>query len=289
LDLYLRAVLRTLVRRSALAVLAVGATGLVSAGLVSAGAARAAEAAWPDGDEVVRRVNAREDGVAVARTLVMELVEKGGASRTRVTRSFRRDLDGERRSVLFFESPANLKGTALLTWDDPDPARDDAQWLYLPGLRKSRRVAMSERGRAFLGTDLSFEDMKNETRVSRADYRWRTVGEETVDGARCLVIEGVPVDERTARELGYGRILLRVDAERWLPRLGEYWDPHGERLKTVRLGDVREVQGIWTAHRIEAENLRTGHRTRLEFRDVDYQPALPDDLFTEPALARGAP
>jgi outer membrane lipoprotein-sorting protein len=269
---------------SALAVLAVGA-----AALVSAPAARAAEAAWPDGDEIVRRVNARDDGEAVARTLVMELIDPGGASRTRVTRSFRRDFPDERRSVLFFVSPANLKGTALLTWDDPDPGRDDTQWLYLPGLRKSRRIAMSERGRAFLGTDLSFEDMKNETRLSRADYRWRTVGEEAVDGDRCLVVEALPVDERTARELGYGRVLLRIDGERWLPRFAEYWDPRGQPLKTVRLADVRAVDGIWTPHRIEAENLQTGHRTRLEFRDVDYAPELPDDLFTEAALARGAP
>jgi len=257
--------------------------------VAAAGAARAADPALPDGAEIARRVNEREDGRAVARTLVMELVEKGGAARTRVTRSFRRDLDGERRSVLFFESPANLKGTALLTWDDRDPTRDDAQWLYLPGLRKSRRVAMSERGRAFLGTDLSFEDMKNETRLSLADYEWRTLGEEEVDGARCYVVEGTPVDEATGRELGYGRVLLRIDAERWLPRLGEYWDPRGEPLKTIRLADVRAVQGIWTPHRIEAENLRTGHRTRLEFRDVTYDPELPDDLFTERSLARGAP
>lgn len=246
--------------------------------------------AWPEGAEVARRVNERRDGEAVARTLVMELVEKGGGSRSRETRSFRRDFpNGERRSVLFFEAPANLKGTGLLTWDDPDPARDDVQWLYLPGLRKSRRVAVSERGRSFLGTDFSFEDMKNETRVAAEDYRWTTVGEEEVDGAACLVVEAIPVDERTARELGYGRVLLRIDAALWLPRLVEYWDPKGAPLKTVRLQDVREVQGVWTAHRIEATDLRTGHRTRIEFRDVDYQRALPDDLFTEAALARGAP
>jgi hypothetical protein len=248
-----------------------------------------AQAAWPEGAEVARRVNERPDGDAVARTLVMELVEKGGAARTRVTRSFRRDFDGERRSVLFFESPANLKGTALLTWDDRDPARDDAQWLYLPGLRKSRRVAMSERGRAFLGTDLSLEDMKNETRLSREDYRWRTIGEETVDDAHCWVVEAVPVDEHTARELGYGRVLLRVDAERWLPRLGEYWDLQGAPLKKVRLADVRTVQGIWTPHRIEAENLRTGHRTVLRFERIDYRSAVPDELLTEAALRRGHP
>jgi outer membrane lipoprotein-sorting protein len=276
-------VLGTLVRTSALIAVAAGV------GWSYPPASRAADA-LPEGAEVARRVNARPDGESVARTLVMELVEKGGGSRTRVTRSFRRDAPGgERRSVLFFESPANLKGTALLTWDDPDPAHDDAQWLYLPGLRKSRRVAMSERGRSFLGTDLTFEDMKKETRLSLADYRWTTIGEEEVDGARCLVVEAVPVDERTARELGYGRVRLRIDAELWLPRFGEYWDPKGTPLKTVRLQDVRAVQGVWTPHRIEAEDLRTGHVTRLEFRDVDYERALPEDLFTEAALARGAP
>jgi outer membrane lipoprotein-sorting protein len=281
-------VLGTRARRGTFVAAAAGVVWLSSTAALASVAG--AQAAWPEGAEVARRVNERPDGDAVARTLVMELVEKGGGSRTRETRSFRRDFpNGERRSVLFFESPANLKGTGLLTWDDPDPARDDAQWLYLPGLRKSRRVALSERGRSFLGTDLSYEDMKNETRLAAEDYRWTTVGEEEVDGARCLVVEAIPVDEATARELGYGRVLLRVDAELWLPRFGEYWDPKGAPLKTVRLQDVREVQGVWTPHRIEAADLRSGHVTRLEFRDVDYQRALPDDLFTEAALARGAP
>jgi len=281
-------VLGTLARGRARALRAAGAV-LLGCALAAAPAARAQDGAWPDGEEIARRVNEREDGRAVARILHMELVDKGGTVRTRTTRSFRRDVGDQRRSVLFFEAPANLKGTALLTWDERDPARDDVQWLYLPGLRKTRRVAMSERGRAFLGTDLTFEDMKNETRLAIADYRWQTTGEEVVDGARCWVVEATPVDERTARELGYGRVLLRIDAERWLPRLGEYWDPRGAPLKRVWLGDVREVQGIWTPHRIEAENLQTGHRTRLEFRDVEYEAELPDDLFTEAGLARGAP
>ena len=279
---YLRPVLETRARRRALAVWAVGA-------LVAVRAAAAPAAELPDGDEVARRVNERPDGAAVSRTLVMELVDRTGATRTRTTRSFRRDFGDERRSVLFFDAPANLKGTALLTWDHADPAREDVQWLYLPALRKSRRVAMSERGRSFLGTDLTFEDMKNETRLSRDTYRWRTLGEEEVDGRRTFAVEGVPVDERTARDIGYGRVLLRIDAERWLPLLGEYWDPRGEPLKTVRLGDVREVQGVWTPHWIEAESRRNGHRTRLAFREVVYDPALPEDLFTERALARGPP
>src|SRR5690606_26104671 len=101
---------------------------------------------------------------------------------------------------------------------------DDPQWLYLPGLRKSRRIAVSERGRSFVGTDLSFEDMRNETRLPSETVRWRTVGEEDVAGVRAFVLEGEAVDEGAARQIGYGRVVVRIDAERWLPLFGEYWD-----------------------------------------------------------------
>lgn len=248
-----------------------------------------ADAELPSGDEIVRRINARDDGSSAARTLVMELTERDGSTRTRVTRSYRRDDGDVRRIVLFFVEPASLEGTALLSWDHADPARDDEQWLYLPALRKARRVAMSERGRAFLGTDLTFEEMKKETRVAAEDYVWRTIGVDAVDGRPAYVVEAIPVDEETAAELGYGRVELRVDAEQWIPRRASYWDRRGEPLKTIQLEDVREVQGIWTPHRVEAVDARTGHRTTLRFEDVDYQRELPADLFVESALSRGAP
>lgn len=248
-----------------------------------------APAALPGGDEVVRRVNARDDGHQASRTLVMELIDRDGSTRTRVTRSFRRDFGDTRRLALFFVEPPNLKGTALLSWDHADPTRGDEQWLYLPALRKSRRVAMAERGRAFLGTDFTFEEIKKETRIAAEDYHWRTVGTATVDDRLCDVVEGVPVSEEVAEQLGYGRVRIRVDAELWIPRFAEYWDTRGEPRKTVRLQDIRAVQGIWTPHRVEAVDLRSGHRTTLLFRDVDYERELPADLFTESALSRGVP
>jgi hypothetical protein len=249
----------------------------------------AGTAELPPADEVVRRVNARDDGHVLSRTLVMELVDRDGGTRTRTTRTFRRDFGDERRSVMFFEDPANVKGTAFLAHDHADRARDDDHWLYLPALRKSRRVASSERGRSFLGTDFSYEEMKKETRLEPGDFVWSTAGEELVEDRRCVVLDGTAVDEATARELGYGRVRLRVDAEIWMPRLAEFWSPAGAPLKTIRLLEVREVQGIWTAHRVVASNLETGHRTTLLFRDVDYQSAVPEYLFTEDALRRGAP
>jgi hypothetical protein len=131
--------------------------------------------------------------------------------------------------------------------------------------------------------------MRKETKLSLQDYRWRTVGAEEVEGRRCWVVEATPVDDATARELGYGRVRVRVDAEIWLPRLAEYWTPAGELLKSIRLGDVTAVQGIWTPLRIEATTAASGHRTALTFRDVDYRTEVPEGLFDETALAHGAP
>jgi uncharacterized protein len=254
-----------------------------------AAAARAADLAPPSGDELARRVNARDDGAAVSRTLRMELVDKRGQTRTRTTRSYRRDVGDERRSVLFFVDPTTVKGTAFLTWDYPDPHRDDDQWLYLPALRKSRRIAAGDRGQSFLGTDLSYEDMKNETRLGVADYRWTTQGEERVDGHRCWLLEGLARDDATAHALGYGRILVRVDAELAIPRRVEYWDPKGELLKTVDLREIEAIQGIWTPQLVEVRNHQTGHATIFRFEDVDYAHPPPEDLMTEGALRRGPP
>jgi hypothetical protein len=248
-----------------------------------------AEEAALAGDEIARRINARDDGETLTRRVVMELVERDGTARTRTTRSYRRRFGADSRSVLFFDEPASLAGTALLTWDYGDPSRDDDQWLYLPALRKSRRVALSDRGRAFLGTDLSYEDMKKETRVSLEDYRFESVGEEIVDEQRCLVVEAVPVSEAVARELGYGRLRIRVDAALWIPRWIEYWTPEGTPLKSVRLRDVEAKDGIWSPRRIEAENHQTGHRTTLRFEAIDHATPVPEDLLTEGSLRRGHP
>ena len=265
-------------------------TPLVLAIAVCANALLAsAQSPLPPAEEVVQRVNARDEGDSVARTWVMELVEKDGSIRARTLRSFRRRFGAERRSVLFFEEPPNVKGTALLTFDYDDPGRPDDQWLYLPALRKSRRVALADRGRSFLGTDFSFDDVKRETQLSPVDYHWRTTGEETVDGHRCLVLEATAVDERVAREIGHARALVRVDAELSIPRFAEFFAADGTPVKRIRLLDIVPIQDIWTAQRIEAEDLATGHHTTLRFLDVDYQAQIAEEQFSEAALRRGAP
>lgn len=241
----------------------------------------------PGADEIVANINARDDGAQSVRDMTIELISEGGSKRVRETKIFRKYFGAEKRTVIFYLDPRNVKGTALLTYDYPDPETDDDQWLYLPALRKVRRVGAADRGDYFLGTDFTYEDIKKETRISQEDYRHKTLAQEDLDGVFTYKIESTPINNDVAEELGYGRVVFWVDRELWMVRRTEYWDVQGNPLKTVRVSGIENVQGIWTAHRVEAENHKTGHKTRLLYSNVDYQSGVDDDIFTKRALRRG--
>lgn len=254
---------------------------------VFSGAGSAAAAELPSAAEVVTSVNARDEGVAASRKVVMELIERSGKKRVRKTLSYRKYFGGEKRTVIFYLSPRNVKGTALLTFDYAGGDREDDQWLYLPALRKVRRISAADRGDYFLGTDLTYEDIKQETRINSEDYAQEVTGEEMVDGHRAYVLQSTPKSEKIAKELGYGRGVQWVDADIRLVRKAVFWDVQGNLLKTVLFGDVRPIQGRWTVHRIAVTNHKTGHRTVITYSDVDYRSEISDDLFTKRALRRG--
>ncbi len=241
----------------------------------------------PSGDEIARRINARDEGEAVSRYLTMELTDAGGKTRLRKTKGFRKYYGAEKRTAIFYLDPRNIKGTAFLTYDYPDAGKDDDQWLYLPALRKVRRISASDRGDYFLGTDFTYEDIKLESRVSLDDYRRQAVGESEVDGVHCLLLESVPVSSEIAEELGYGRVEQCVDDAIWMVRRAQMWDLQGNPLKTVSFRDIRRIQGIWTQHELEVVNHKTGHRTRFVFSDVDYRDGVDDSVFSQNALKRG--
>ncbi|MCK5189731.1 MAG: outer membrane lipoprotein-sorting protein, partial [Methylococcales bacterium] len=183
--------------------------------------------------------------------------------------------------------PKNIKDTAFLTYDYADKEKDDDQWLYLPAMRKVRRISASDRGDYFLGTDFSYEDIKLETRISIKDYTRKTIGEDEVDGFHCYWVEEKAIDDETAEELGHVRRQNCVDDNIWIVRKSIFWDPQNKLLKTLYFRDISKVQGIWTAHKIEVENHKTGHQTLFSFSDVRYNEDVSDRVFTQNAMKRG--
>lgn len=237
--------------------------------------------------QVVERMNTREEGESVQRDMVLTLTDRNGNSRVEKTKAFRRYFGDTKKTVIFYTDPANVAGTAFLTWDYADQAKDDDQWLYLPALRKVRRISASDRGDYFLGTDFTYEEIKKESKIAAEDYDFELLGEETIDGHHTWAVRATPNSKAAREALGYSKVVLRIDSNVWIPRFTEYWDVAGNFLKTVHSRQIENIDGIWSVIEITAENHKTGHQTHLEFRNTDYDAAIPERLFEKTSLKRG--
>lgn len=242
----------------------------------------------PSGEWIVQKVNAMDDGHQVTRNLKMTLIDRRGKQRVRNTLGYRKYFGEDKRTVLFYLSPTNVKDTGFLTYDYPvEKLTEDDQWLYLPALRKVRRISASDRGDYFLGTDFTYEDIKKEGKLDLNDYLYQTQSEEQLHGHTTYRLTATPVDETVAKELGYSKVELWIDQESWLVVKANYWDIRNNRLKTLIADDIRNIDGIWTRHKMTMSNHKTGHTSEFVFSDVDYQSSVKDSLFTKRSLSRG--
>lgn len=239
------------------------------------------------GDQLVEKVNKRDEGQQLTQSVRITMVDKRGKTQNRTLVWYRKDYSGQRNSVIFYNSPANIKGTSFLTNDFHSPDKEDDQWLYLPALRRTRRISASNRGDYFLGTDLTYEDVKLATKIGANDYHFKLIGELIKDGHTLFQLQGFSKTTQIAKELGYSKVEYLIDKKLMMPRVIKFWDIAGNVLKTVEFKDIRLVQGIYTAHQIDAINLKSDHKTTFIFKAPDYETPLADDLFSEQAMIRG--
>jgi len=233
----------------------------------------------------MQAVDNREDGDDLTQQMTQTLIDRNGNQRVRHIASFRKDYGKDKKMVIFFTEPANIRDTALLTFDYDDPNSDDDQWLYLPALKKVRRIASSDRGDYFMGTDFTFEDMKQTPELT--DYHWKLLGSETIDQRDYWRVEGVPVSSDIARILGYSRILQWIDKASSVVMHSDYWDLAGRKLKQLQITKIKKIDGIWAPLKIEMTNLQSNHRTILELSDQHFNRGLRNRLFTQRTLKRG--
>ncbi len=181
------------------------------------------------------------------------------------------------KSLVFFDNPNDIKGTALLSHANIlDP---DNQWLFLPALKRVKRISSSNKSGPFVGSEFAFEDF-TALELNKYDYNW--LREETIDGIAADVIERTPRYENS----GYSRQVSWVDRDIYQVRRVEFYNRRGDLLKTLELKDYREYDGFWRSHRFEMVNHRTGKSTDLIYRDYDFGVGLSDADFVKGRLSR---
>jgi hypothetical protein len=234
---------------------------------------RAADAAREIVEEAQKRTDARSQRYE---GLLQVFDSKGKVSDKRW--SFERlGSHGRSRVVLRFTAPAEVKGVALLVVNHPDRASD--QWMWTPAIERDRRIALQDRSTRFFGTDFSFEDLE-ERDVDQYDYVLQ--GEEPIDGQTCWKIQSTPRETKSSQ---YTRSIVFIRKDNYaLARIESYVKE--QLVRRLSYGDIQNVQGIWTARRLEMTDLRRGSRTLLTLEQLAYNIPFKDEHFTLQAIRR---
>ena len=268
-----------------------GAAFAVAASVTAAHAANA-ESVDPntqDARKIAKAAAERDDGDRQSARMSMTVVDSSGRKRVRGLVSRRLKFDKGTKLLMMFEEPADMRNTGFLLLDYKDSKRDDDQWLYLPSLRKTTRISSSDRSGSFLGSDISYSDLLRPN-VDHYDYKLLEASTQ-VDGEECWRIEARPRTAKVREETGYVKSEMWISKKKLVPVQSKMWVRDGKKLKYAKYEEIKNVDGIWSAHKVTVRTVRGGQvesTTVLRLSGVKYgEPNVNDSDFTERRLDKG--
>lgn len=213
-------------------------------------------------------------------SITMVLTTESGETRTRKTTGYSKLQKNGRDTtqVVRFLSPPDVKNTSNLMIEHSDG--DDDIWIYLPALKKVRRIVASNKKDSFVGTDFSYGDV-----IGQKVENWnhKLVKEDVRDGVKVYLVESTPKDDAVKSSSGYAKIQYTIRQDNFATIKAEYWDTGMRSLKEIVYSDLKEVDLAnkkWQAMKIEAKNIQTGHKTEIVFENYKLDPNVKDEYFT---------
>ena len=244
----------------------------------------------PKARAIMERVDARDDGDNQTSDMQMILIDKRGKKRVRKIATFKKDKGDDTYRLMFFKQPADVKDTAFLTYDYDDSDKDDDQWLYLPALRKTKRIATSDKSGSFMGSDLNYSDMTSRD-LEDYEFSFYEKGKESeVRGKKVWVIWSIPRSKDVIDETGYKKSLLFVRPDIDMVVRAIHWVKDGGYLKYVDMRELEEIDGIWVATDTlvnKKKGKSTVHKTILTLDNIKFNQDLDFNLFTIRRMEKG--
>ncbi len=236
--------------------------------------------------EIAQKVHDRDDGKTLSEDLTMILIDKNDNKRVRSIKTFSKDFGEDEYKIMFFKTPADVKDTAFLTYDYEDPNKDDDQWLYLPALKKVKRIPTSDKSSSFMGSDFSYYDM---TKRDVDDYSYKILKHVDVRGHDTTMIESIPKNKNVIDESGYTKTigLVREDIDMIVRSIG--FMKNGKK-KYFDVTKMHKQDGVWVIDEMTMttkKGKRTLHKTVLKFDNIEVNKPLSDDIFTTRRLQKG--
>ncbi|MFQ3275831.1 MAG: outer membrane lipoprotein-sorting protein [Colwellia sp.] len=187
------------------------------------------------------------------------------------------DNDGD-KSLTIFNKPRDVKGTAFLSFSHPVDADD--QWLFLPALKRVKRISSRNKSGPFMGSEFAFEDLSS---FEVEKYSYKYLGVEEVNGLTNFKVEQYPVDENS----GYTRRIVWLDTLEYRTNKINFYDRKNSLLKTLTFSDYKQyLAKHWRADKQEMINHQNGKSTELKWSNYDFKTGLSDSDFNRNSLKR---
>ena len=239
-----------------------------------------AQSAEEKGLEIAVEADKRDEGFGDSTAnMIMELKNKQGDTSTRYIRIKTLEVIGDGdKSMSIFDEPADVKGTAFLTFSHA--LEPDEQWLYLPALKRVKRINSKNKSGPFMGSEFAYEDIASQE-VEK--YTYKHLRDETLNGIDCFVIERYPAYEHS----GYTRQVAWINKEEYRPEQVVFYDRKNTLLKTLTYNGYRQyLDKYWRADEMFMENHQTGKSTKLTWSDYQFRTGLEDRDFNKNSLKR---
>ncbi len=248
--------------------------------LLATAAGETATAQEPGALEIVENVYNRDEGESRIGKIRMTLINHRNDQRIREIRQYVRDYGDMDKIIMFFITPADVRNTSFLSWAYDDESKVDNQWIYLPALKKVKRISSDSKKDYFMGSDFTYDDMGD--RHPNADNH-QLLRTETLNGEECYVIESIP------KEKGYmySKKVTWVIKDKWIELKKTFYDEDGELLKNLSSLEYSLIKGYWFVTHLEMHNVQKNHRTDMEFIELELDAGVDDNYFTERMMSQG--
>jgi len=212
--------------------------------------------------------------------LTMTLINSRGDTRVREIKQYVKDYGKVEKKIMFFISPADVRNTSFMNWSYDQEGKDDDQWIYLPALKKVKRISSDSKSDYFMGSDFTYDDLGDR---QPSEDTHKLLREEEFNGEQCYVVESIPKEE----DYMYSRTVTWIIKDKWIGLKKEFYDEDGDLLKTLTIKKYENIKGYWLITNSEMHNVQKDHKTIMELKNLKLDTSIPDRQFTERMMRRG--
>lgn len=232
------------------------------------------------GLQIIENVYNRSVGEDMTADLTMTLTNSVGDNRIREIKQFSKDFGNMEKKIMFFISPADIKNTSFMNWSYDEAGKDDDQWIYLPALKKTKRISSDSKGDYFMGSDFTYDDL-GDRQPSQDTHK--LLREEELNGEDCYVVESVSKD----KDYMYSKTITWIIKDKWIGLKKEFYDEDEDLLKILKVNKYKDIGGFWIITNTEMKNEQKDHKTIMKLKNVKINTGIDDGKFSERIMTRG--